>query len=119
MGVHQQHGRIAIIEIVVDVLVVHFGRELVILVPCLIIDTGSSLPSFLRLDIKVGKLPCVSRRHDRRVRHLMDILVHRVEAHLQRDVFLDGIERRQAKLRSLIGLNDSCLLTPDSYQSFL
>ncbi len=107
MWIHQQHGRIAIIQIVVNVLVVHFGRELVLLVPCLVIDAGSHLPSFLRLDIWVGKLPGVSRRHNRCIRHFMDILVHGVEAHLQRKVFLNGIECRQAQFRSVIGLDDA------------
>ena len=65
-------------------LVVHLCRELVFFVLRLMIYAGSSLPSVLGLDVLVGKLPYISGRHDGGVRHLMDILVHGVEASLQR-----------------------------------
>ena len=92
-------------------LVIHLCRELILLACCLMIDTGSHLPAVLGLDVEVGEFPDISRRHDRRVRHLMDILVHRVEARLQREVLHQRIAGRQADLRGMIGLDDTRLTT--------
>ena len=111
MVVHQQDGRTAIVEVVADMLVVHLCRELVRLAGCLVIDAGSHLPSVLGLDVKVGKLPDVCRRHDGGVRHFMDILVHRVETQLQREVLLDGVAGGKTYLGGMVGLDDTCLMT--------
>ena len=92
-------------------LVVDLCRELILLPRRLMVDTGSHLPAFLGLDIQVGKLPDISRRHDGGVRHFMDILVHGVETCLQRKVVLEGIAGRETDLRRMIGLDDTCLLT--------
>ena len=86
--VHQQDCRTAIVEVVVDMLIVNLCRELIFLVSCLMIDTCRCLPAILGLDIQVGEFPDICRRHDGSVRHFMDILVHRVEAGLQGQVLL-------------------------------
>ena len=91
MVVHQQDGRITIVEVIADMLVIDLCRELVFLAGGLMIDTGSRLPAVLGLDVQVGEFPDISRRHDGSVRHLMDILVHRVETGLQGEVLQEGI----------------------------
>ena len=75
------------------------------------IDTYSRLPAVLGFDVQVGEFPDVGRRHDGRVRHLMYILVHRVETGLQRKVLLNGIAGRETELGCLIGLDDTGLIT--------
>ena len=62
--VHQQHGTTAVVQIVANVLVVNLGRELILLVWRLVIDTSCGLPSVLWLDVQVRQLPHVGRRHD-------------------------------------------------------
>ena len=111
MVVHQQDGRITIVEVIADMLVIDLCRELVFLAGGLMIDTGSRLPAVLGLDVQVGEFPDISRRHDGSVRHLMDILVHRVETGLQGEVLQEGIAGRETELWCLIGLDDTGLIT--------
>ena len=105
--VHQQNGRTAVVQVVVDMPVVHLGRELVGFVVGLVIDARCRLPSTLGLDVGVREFPDIGGRHDERVRHHVDVLVHGVEARLEREALVRGIAGRQAQLGGLVGLDDA------------
>ena len=105
MMIHDQPGRTAIIQIIVQFLIVPFHRQLQYLAGCIIICPCCQLPAILGFNIRITQFPGIRRRHNGSIRYLMNILPHGVEACLYGEVIIESIAGRQSELRPLIGLN--------------